>query len=60
MQRTNQVGSQSQTTEISNTGLGRFRLEFSINGRYETDVEESKVVVTNTELELSHRFDEWS
>ena len=53
-----EVGSESKSSQISNTGLSRFRFEFSVDRRDERDVDEGEVVGADAELELSHRLDE--
>lgn len=51
------VGKEAQATEVSDTGLGRFCLLFARDDGDEGDVDESHVIVADTELKLSHGLD---
>lgn len=53
-----QVGEKTQTSEIPDTGLSRFRLLFTTDDGNEGHVNESKVFVADSELELAHGLNE--
>lgn len=55
-----QVGQETETSQIPDTGLCRFRLLLSSNDGDEGNVDQSEVLGTDSELELSHRLDEGS
>lgn len=55
---THKVRSESETAKITNARLRGLGLEFSVDGGYETDVDQGKVVDTDAELELTHGLDE--
>lgn len=57
---TYKVGDEAETTKVTDTGLGGFRLLLTAKVGDQGDVDESKVVVANTELELTHGLDERS
>lgn len=52
------IRNETETTEIPNRGLSWLRLEFAVDRGDKRDVKESKVVVTDAELELTHSFNE--
>lgn len=54
-----EIGDKSKTTQVSNTGLGRLGLLLAADDGDEGDVDEGKVLVADTELELAHCLDEW-
>lgn len=60
VEKTHKVGGQAKATEVADAGLGWLRLELAVDGGDETDVDESKVVVADAELELTHRLDKRS
>lgn len=59
-QETHDIRQQAQTPQIPHTRLSRFRLLFTSDDRNQTNVNQRKVLVTDSELELSHGFDERS
>jgi len=52
----NQIGGKSQSTKITDRGLGGLGLLLTdgTDGRDQGDMDQSKVIVTDTELELTH------
>lgn len=54
-----QVGEESQTANITDSGLSRLRLLLAVHIDDERNVDERKVVWSDAELELTHRLDEW-
>lgn len=57
---TYKIRHETESTEITDAGLRRLGLEFAVDRRHQRDVEESKVVLADAELELPHRLDERS
>lgn len=57
--RAYQIWEKTQSSQISDTGLSGLGLLFSTNDRDEGDVNQGKVLVTDSELELAHGLDEW-
>jgi len=57
--RAYQIREKTQSSQITDTGLSGLGLLFSTNDRDEGDVNQGKVLVTNSELELTHGLDEW-
>jgi hypothetical protein len=54
------VGGQTETTEVTDRSLSWLRLELAVDRGNEGDVNEGEVVLSDTELELTHRLDEGS
>jgi hypothetical protein len=54
-----EIGEKTQASEVSDTGLGWFRLLLAGDDGDEGDVDEGHVIVADSELELSHGLDEW-
>lgn len=57
---TNEIREKTESTKISDGGLGRLGLLLSTNDRDEGDVEDGEIFVSDSELELSHGLDERS
>ncbi len=55
---THQIRQQTQTPQIPHPRLSWFGLLFPSDNRDQTDVNESEVLMSNSELKLPHRFDE--
>lgn len=60
MSTTYEIRKQTQTSQITDTGLCRLCLLLSSNHGNERDVNDSKILVADTELELSQSLDERS
>ena len=56
--RTNQIREKPKTAQCVDGGLGRFCFLFAMHIGNQGDVNESEVLVTDAELELSHCLDE--
>ena len=56
---TNNVGEETEPPQLVDGGLSRFRLLFAVYVRYHRDMDQREVLVTYSELELSHSFDKW-
>jgi hypothetical protein len=58
MANTHQIGKKTQSAQITNTGLSWLSLLLSSNNGDKGNVDESKVVVTDPKLELTHGLNE--
>jgi hypothetical protein len=57
-QEADQIGQETETSKIPDTSLGRFCLLLSTNDGDEGNVDQSEVLGTDSELELSHSLNE--
>lgn len=55
---TNQIGEESKSTKSMDGRLGGLRLLFTMHIGDQRDVDQSKVLVSDTELKLAHRLHE--